>query len=320
MPRLSPSTYECSISPNATSVGPQKNVRSPIWVGISQKGLAAYSRDGVRWSEGQGIQSKGAELCSVIHGDGQFVAVGNQISVSEDGIHWTTKVHLACNPLRAVAQSGDIWICVGENGRKMHSADRGETWSDAMTWYPGNYQAIAVGSGTFVAVGETLNGRGFINKTRDDQRWDGEHLVDTPLLDVTYGAGRFVATDATGRAHVSIDGVNWTEHVIQRGRAFHRIRYVNGVFLTSTGRGQYFWSLDGDVWFKEAGFLPRTVVYGGGQYLGCSRAGRFFSASGLDQWQQQREVAYRFISFAYGPETHILKMKFKRHHLEIRIQ
>ena len=182
----------------------------------------------------------------------------------------------------------------------MHSADRGETWSDGMTWYPGHYRAIAVGSGTFVAVGETMDGKGLINTTQNGAIWSGEQIIDAPLTDVTFGAGRFVATDNLGQAYVSTDGVNWTKCEIKNEQCVPSVRYVNGVFLASSEHNGYYWSLDGESWFEEQGFLPRNVLYSGGLYLGNNLNGRFFSASGLDQWKSQPTVPYRFTSFAYG--------------------
>ena len=163
----------------------------------------------------------------------------------------------------------------------------------------GHYRSIAVGNNTFVAVGETLNGKGFINRTNDGQQWSGEQLVDTALLDVTFGSGRFVATDARGHSLTSKDGLNWTPHIIKRGLVFHKIRHVNGVFLTSSSRGQYYWSIDGEQWFEEHGFLPRTVMYAGGLYIGSSRAGRYFIANGLISGNKTKRLL-RFIDFAYG--------------------
>ena len=112
MPRLAPSIYESSISTRTLANGLKTSLSDGIWVAISKSGIPAYSADGETWTEGDNIHTKGTKLTCVTHGGERFVAVGNQISVSDNGKSWTTKVHLACNQLTAVAHLDGLWICV----------------------------------------------------------------------------------------------------------------------------------------------------------------------------------------------------------------
>lgn len=272
-----------------------------LWVGVGRDGIIYYSPDGRGWKKSRPSHlAVRATFREVSYGNGRFIAIGDRISVSMDGVSWNTHVHLTCNLLNSLAYGNDQWICVGENGLKMSSVDGGATWSDGVAMFGGDYRAVAFGEGVFVAVGDTLSGEGFVNTTRDGEEWSGERVGGSPLWDVAFGDGRFVAVDLDGYAHISVDGETWRQCVIKLGSRLTSVEYVNGTFLATSGRGRYHWSIDGVEWFEEEAFLPTSVTYGGGEYLGLYLDGRVCSARVIDGWEQAWGSMRRFECFAYG--------------------
>lgn len=102
---------------------------STLWVGVGQNGLIYHSMGGEHWAEATPCTRHGrAEFQKVVSGNGQFIAVGNRISMSQAGRLWTTSIYFTGTVLRDVAFGNDVWVCVGQKGICLSSADHGKSW------------------------------------------------------------------------------------------------------------------------------------------------------------------------------------------------
>ena len=104
------------------------------FVAVANNGKAAYSTDGVNWTEAT-TSNKTWE--SVTYGNGKFVAVSygdGVVTYSTDGINWTDAADAEANYWRSVTYGGNKFVAVASGGtnRVMYSAD-GVTWTGDLT-------------------------------------------------------------------------------------------------------------------------------------------------------------------------------------------
>ena len=95
----------------------------------------------------------------------------------------------------------------------MYSTD-GITWTTATTVPSNEWQAVAYGNGTFVAVAASGSNRA-MRSTDDGVTWTGVTLPEdgNKYYGVAYGNGTFVAVASDGSNRViysTDDGVTWT--------------------------------------------------------------------------------------------------------------
>ena len=168
-------------------------------------------------------------------GDGRWVAVAGRIFSSDDGTSWTTRRGLSGDQWQGVAAgpefvavsdtgkairslNGITWlspttidagidfkdICYAEGyyvavgGDKIYSSPHGVTWT-AQYNYPGaNFQGVAYGNGTWVAV--PANGdRIHYAVNAEASGWSSHtNITPTSLSDVTFAQGLFVAIGSGG--------------------------------------------------------------------------------------------------------------------------
>lgn len=255
--------------------------------------LAAYSTDGINWTEVTLPES--VYVYSVCYGDGRFVAVGHGLdgngaaAYSDDGINWTrglmapgyfigvcygngTFVAFGAN-LLAVSEDGNAWAAVGLGSGSFHGA------------------SVCYGNGKFVAVGHMYWGgtgglriEGYAYYSENGINWTETVIAAEPWRDVCYGNGKFVAVGA-GAAAYSTDGMNWVEANVPSVGGF-AVCYGNNRFIAVGGNWHIVHSEDGATWTMDNAEISTTAgspiyiafgedrfVFGGNGGFGYGKAG-----------------------------------------------
>lgn len=159
------------------------------------------------------------KLYGVAHADGVLVAVGmrgKRIRSEDGGLSWTDISDADTNArLHAVAAAGSTFVVAGwtedsyespKTSILLTSSDRGLTWGPADESFE-RLDDLAVGGGTFVAVGATE-----CIRATDGVTWSDCGLVSEEYQGIDYVAGAFVATTLEGLS-TSPDGVTWSEPI-----------------------------------------------------------------------------------------------------------
>ncbi|MBL9127059.1 MAG: hypothetical protein JNL97_05405, partial [Verrucomicrobiales bacterium] len=229
---------------------------------------------------------------------------GPLIATSTDGLRWTTLdlVSLPTVDLRGVAHGNGTWVAVGNNGLILTSPD-GIEWSVSDSGTPRDLADIAFGGGRFVAVGHRANvsialvSSDGLEWTTTLSRTNGSPTSPGNLdLDrVAAGTGGFVAIGAGSSALFSVDGETWTEHplgqvILRGGVAFGDGRWAAGGFALSESRAfttALSTSTDGMQWTnRTAGVSSATqngIAFGDGVYVAVGSDARIArSTNGVD--------------------------------------
>ena len=230
--------------------------------------------DGTKWDVGSKDGKYSLYVRGLTFGKGQFVAFGGDpgsvgvasafVLLSPDGVAWSDYVKIAGKfIIRRVAWGNDLFVGVGDRGRRSWSADARE-WTDVPGTKavdtlidvafggkaagdpnapPADQPAAGGTGGLFVGVGL----HGLRLTSRDGKTWserlvglEGEHLNS-----IVWADDRFVAVGA-GATYVSADGAKWDRHANQNAPT--AVTYGNGVFVGTAWRGQILVSKDGVDW------------------------------------------------------------------------
>jgi hypothetical protein len=240
-------------------------------------------------------------LNSVSYGNGTFVAVGNDILTSPDGVTWTLRNSGTDASLRGVTYGNGAFIAVGDNGTILTSPN-GVTWTLRNSGTDMSLHGVAHGNGTFIAVGDN----GTILTSPNGVTWTLRNSgTDVSLQGVTYGNGTFVAVGYSGISLTSLNGVTWTASVYSifslgihirypMWRYFSGVTYGDGAFVTVGGvytlsGSSYllFTSPDGVTWTcrnSGIGDLLYGVTYGNGIFVAVGQSGTIFTSPNGVTW------------------------------------
>ncbi len=189
------------------------------------------------------------------------------------------------NDLWSVAYGNGRFVALGDNGAKLSSSDGGLTWTYGSEGVAQRGR-VAWGNGLFVAVryADVLweNVVCTVQTSTDGMHWttlSPETYGALRLTDITFGGGRFVASDTSGRVIVSTNGLTWTAPVQIATRSLVRLAYLNGLFFAvvykydsaAGGPGGYLAvSPDGLTWTNRsinAVGYPQDITFGNGQFV-----------------------------------------------------
>lgn len=126
------------------------------------------------------------------------------------------------------------------------------------------------------------------------------------LLDVAYGAGRYVAVGEYGVIRLSTDGFVWTTKAdgTQQDQGLAGIVYANGRFVAVGHKGRILTSTDGLTWSPATSGTTESltgIAYDGGKLVAVGWKGIILTSSnGLSWTIQTANPAYIFTSVAYG--------------------
>ncbi|KUO50588.1 MAG: hypothetical protein APF76_08040 [Desulfitibacter sp. BRH_c19] len=185
-------------------------------IAVGESGTILYSNDqGVTWND---YDDEGIEITnninSVTWGNSMFVAVGDGILTSSDGINWTVSQEVySLNSVASVSNDvieGVDFVAVGDDGIIL-TATKSTSTSD-LTWTETDFggsdlkSVTASDDGTLVAVGEG----GKIIYYFDDDTWNEINVTTNTLNSVTWAFSTFVAVGDNGAVLTSPDGIYWT--------------------------------------------------------------------------------------------------------------
>ncbi len=190
-------------------------------------GTTLVSTDGISFTRTDaGNFTSGSD---VIFAQGLFVAVGNDISTSTDGITWTLRSPNATTGyLDAITYAGGRFVAVGSNGKAAVSTD-GITWTPTNMGTVESFSDVTYGNSLYVAVGPV----GTVRTSPDGLIWTARSSNATGFLSgVAYGNGVFVAVGYQGRSvRRSTDGLTWTGTDNSSGANYGHITFGNGLFV-----------------------------------------------------------------------------------------
>ncbi len=158
--------------------------------------------------DGKPLPSSKNMLRRFAYGNELFVAVGDRgrRSVSQDAKTWTDVPNTkAVDTLIDVAFGNGVFVGVGLHGSRTSTRD-GVTWSERLVGEEGEHLNTVVWTGDrFVAVGQ---GATYISS--DGLTWERTPNTNAPLIAV-FGAGVFLGSHWRGRILRSTDAITWEE-------------------------------------------------------------------------------------------------------------
>jgi hypothetical protein len=234
-------------------------------------------------------------LSGIAYGDGQFVAVGNGILSSADGVTWVQRQSAITNWLQAIAYGNGTFVAVSDPVTILTSAD-GVNWDLHSSGISGGVggnivNGIAYGNGRFVIVGGLT-----ILTSPDGAQWIEANWIhadsQAPLEAIAYGGGRFVVMDGYDALLTSTNGLDWIE-LPPLGPWVTSVAYGEGRFVAvgldfpPDPSGAIFESSsDGLTWtWTELPFSRRNqsfhLAYGNGQFVALASSWIFSSRDGV---------------------------------------
>ncbi len=252
------------------------------WVGVGD-GLISYSDypDATSWHEV--TASYDSVLQDVKYGNNVFVAVGSggRITVSSDGISWTTKLNATETNFNAVAYGNGVWIAVGTRGGIYKSTTNGNTWYCVRTPVDGQEDLNGVAwssynGSTFAAVGN--NGKALYSRyaSNNGETWatyGNCPTSDNYLSIASDGSARFLAVGANGAMAWSADGMSWYGAGSHSPRNLVDVCYGNGRFVVvdnypgGSGYQCHGWTNSNTdftmSWGSTSGYVRNCIAYKG---------------------------------------------------------
>jgi hypothetical protein len=158
-----------------------------------QGGLRS-SDNGTNWTTRlTGLQ---APLRCVAYGYGTWVAAGDSLATSADGITWNLRTPPATGTYHAAAFVGGRFFLAGNVSGIITSTD-GNNWSFHPAFESAEVRGLSFSGVDFVAVGQR-NGRGVMWSSPDGLTWTESGSAPHPLRAVTFSNGSFTAVGEHG--------------------------------------------------------------------------------------------------------------------------
>ncbi|MCX7666270.1 MAG: hypothetical protein N2112_12060 [Gemmataceae bacterium] len=222
--------------------------------------IFAYTSDGEKWQ----THFQDAKYIKYVRGFGfgkdQFVCLGGEpvsVGAAKPFVMFTKNGETLTEPrdivgkhmLRRFAYGNNLYVAVGDRGRRSYSKDASE-WVDVPeTKAIDTLIDVTYGQGVFVGVG--LHGLRML--TVDGKTWshrqvgeEGEHLNS-----IVFAKDRFVAVGPSV-TYFSKDGKTWTSQANKNAPTF--FCYGNGKFLGIAWKGKILFSDDALTWKEVAKF------------------------------------------------------------------
>ena len=294
-----------------TPVGLAANDEKTVVVGYDEANgftpTILTSEDRMTWSR-QTVEDAGG-IYRVIHANGLFVAVGQSkgfpgvglLLTSVDGTTWTRQTLAGTIGLGDVAFGNGQFIAVGSRGEVFASAD-GSTWARASVPTEDDLWGAKYAGDAFWAVGgafgfSSADSSSVIVKSLDGGNWDsvlGDVLGNdlTPLLDIAYGNGNYVAVGAFGALLHSTDGSKFGLLSSETDGDLEAVTYARNLFVAVGGNSpdpntgissssMILTSADGESWIERSGgqfSRVADVIFLNGQFVAVTGAGGGSSA------------------------------------------
>jgi hypothetical protein len=230
------------------------------FVAVAQDGKAAYSADGITWTETE--MPNDSHWSNVAYGMGKFVAVtiySNETAYSDDGVTWHEAGNLPGSAAwDSIAYGNGYFVTIDRDGNKAAwSDDGGNTWSAAsLPEGKYNWYSITWGNGKFITLSDSVNAAAY--SLDDGKNWIKTPNVLSGQCSVTYGGGVYAAVSggnsSSTQAAWSSDGQTWTAVTLPDDARWQSIVWGGGKFVAvaQNNTGKAVWSADGKTWTAAA--------------------------------------------------------------------
>ncbi len=204
-----------------------------------------------------------------------FVAFGNGIATSADGILWTRRESAFGNFSSAAYGDGQMIAYGGDFGGCIGLSENGAVWTELVSESLGGQSfALAYGAGRFVAMGansDPLAGGGSAFASDDGVTWTSTSGDIPEARSVIYGDGTFVAVGNASIA-TSPDGLSWTSAAFDAPRQLFDVAHGDEGFVVTGNSGSIFTGSDGLQWSAQQsgltdGYFLRGVTHGDGLFV-----------------------------------------------------
>lgn len=205
---------------------------------------------------------QGNALNGICFGEGRYVAVGNlgTILISPDGRNWLAQESGTQTDLRDVAYGDGVYVAVGDIGAVLTSTD-GRNWAEQYSPWFFNLRGIAWGNRQFVAVGDDTA----ILVSTNGADWELTAMGSLPLLDVAFGAGRFVALGGGAPASNVYGGSSSSSNIVMSstdGRHWNRRELQTGALVgVGFGGGHFAAAASADYGVGLVNYTRTTLLY-----------------------------------------------------------
>jgi hypothetical protein len=184
------------------------------------------------------------DLNAVTWSGTKFVAVGNGILTSPNGITWTPQTNpVNSNGLRGVTWSGTKFVSVGNS---IISSTDGITW----TLQRNDYLYGVTWSGSqFVSVGGF---NGTVLTSPDGVTWTPQTGATNTLTSIIWSGTQYVAAGGAGLIVSSPNGVTWTSQTSGTTNALFGVAWSGSQFVAVGTSGTVLTSPNGITWTLRA--------------------------------------------------------------------
>jgi len=264
----------------------------------------ARSTDGLHWNLVLPAQTN--VLRGVAYGDGKFVTVGNNgmILASPDGISWTERGGGTPNNLRGIARAPSGFAAIGNQGAIWTSAD-GFAWTNRGSITTNNLRAIAFGADKLVSVSD----EGAIFTSSNGAVWTTQSAPTNGLYGLHYGGGRFVAVGDDGTILVSSNGANWIETTAPTTARLQGITFGKGLYVATGRGGAILTSSNALTWTARpspTGQYLESVVASSNLFVAVGQNGTIVvSPDGITWNTRDVDIEWDIESVAYGDGTFV---------------
>jgi len=239
----------------------------------------------------------GGDLYAVTYGGGAYVAVGQGIATSPDGLIWTDRSLDIINYYRSIIYFRDQFIIAG------WTSPDGTQWTQPDAPVPTG--GIAYGNGLFV----TINWEGGVATSSDGINWTSQDPgAGNSLGSICFGNGTFVGTGPSGAVLVSTNGTNWSAHGVPTASRLLGLAFGSGMFVVAGESGSYanqIWtSVNGRNWRSithpgRDGLL--SIAFGEGTFVCVGDTGSVLSSTNGNDWYDvSLPIRYDLHAVAHG--------------------
>jgi hypothetical protein len=221
----------------------------------------------------------------VIFANNQYVAVGDKVWTSPDGVNWTVQ-NSGVSFISAVTFGNNQYLGVNQGGEIMTSTD-GANWISSMTVAKATFYSVAYGNNQYVAVGNSAY-EGLLLTSPDGANWT-PILKGNLYLHIIFANNQYVAVGASGVITTSPDGVTWTDRASGTASNLRGVVYGNNQYVAVGNSGVITTSSDGVTWTVRASGTTsslNSVAYGNNQYVALDALGAIISSPDGVTWSK----------------------------------
>jgi hypothetical protein len=144
---------------------------------------------------------------------GGVTVTSHTITITDPLDTWTTRTSGTTAPLNDIAFGGGKLVAVGENSGTYRISTDGINWTTGGSIALNGYLYGLIHDGSkFIAVGQDHDGswKGAIFTSPDGTTWTRRYISGSPLRDVAFGGGVYIASGDAGTLLRSTNGTTWS--------------------------------------------------------------------------------------------------------------